>query len=104
VTFEMRTYTSAEGRMEDLLTRFRDHTVGLFAEHGIQSVGYWHPVNQDDVLVYVVQHDGDPAANWEAFRTDPRWLRARAASIENGEIVAGIESVYLKPTDFSPMS
>ncbi|GAA3315121.1 NIPSNAP family protein [Arthrobacter ramosus] len=103
MTFEMRTYTSTEGRMEDLLTRFRDHTLQLFTEHGIQSLGYWHPVDQDDVLVYLVQHEGDPEANWEAFRTDPRWLKARAASTENGEIVAGVESVYLKSTDFSPL-
>ena len=45
VCFELRVYHAAEGKMDALLTRFRDHTMALFARHGITSVGYWVPVD-----------------------------------------------------------
>ena len=39
--FELRTYTSPEGKLDDLKTRFRDHTLRIFENHGMKSVGYW---------------------------------------------------------------
>ena len=41
--FEMRTYYANEGKLDDLLTRFRDHTVALFEKHGMENVGYFVP-------------------------------------------------------------
>jgi len=41
--FELRTYTAAAGRLGALNARFRDHTLKLFARHGITNVGYWTP-------------------------------------------------------------
>ena len=41
--YELRTYTSPEGRLGDLQARFRNHTVKLFEKHGITSVGYFVP-------------------------------------------------------------
>ena len=38
--FELRTYTTHEGKLDALNARFRDHTVGLFKKHGIESIGY----------------------------------------------------------------
>jgi hypothetical protein len=104
LTFELRTYIAVEGKMEELLTRFREHTVGLFVEHGMRSVGYWRPVGEGNTLIYLLQHEGDPAANWESFRVDPRWIEVRRASETNGELTAGIVSVLLEPTDFSLLS
>ena len=37
--YELRTYTTNEGKLDNLHARFRDHTVGLFKKHGIESVG-----------------------------------------------------------------
>src|SRR4030095_2877663 len=39
--FELRTYKAASGKLEDLLARFRNHTVKLFAKHGMTQLGYW---------------------------------------------------------------
>jgi hypothetical protein len=33
-------YHAAEGKMDALLARFRDHKTKLFARHGITSVAY----------------------------------------------------------------
>ena len=32
--YELRTYTTNEGKLDNLNARFRDHTVGLFDKHG----------------------------------------------------------------------
>ena len=33
--FELRTYTTAEGKLPNLEARFRDHTMGIFERHGM---------------------------------------------------------------------
>lgn len=103
MTYELRTYTAVEGRMDDLLRRFRDHTLALFEQHGMTSIGYWTEASDPHVLVYLLRHEGAPRENWARFTADPAWVRAKAASVENGEIVAGVESVLLEPTDFSAL-
>jgi hypothetical protein len=101
VTFELRTYTATPGRLEDVVTRFRDHTVGLLARHGMESVGYWTATDRADTLIYVVRHTGDPETSWREFLHDRDWIDARDNSLVNGEIVENIDSVFMTPTDFS---
>lgn len=103
MTYELRTYTAVDGRMDDLLRRFRDHTVALFEQHGMTSVGYWIAASDPNVLVYVLRHEGAPDENWARFRADPAWVRAKAASVENGEIVESVEAMLMEPTDFSAL-
>jgi NIPSNAP len=104
MTFELRTYTATPGRLDDLVARFRDHTVALFDRHGMQSLGYWTATDKPDTLIYLLRHTGDPKDSWRAFQSDPEWIVAKKASVENGEIVANIQSVFLEPTDFSAIS
>ena len=104
MTFELRTYTATPGRLDDVLARFRDHTVALFTRHGIESVGYWTATDQPDTLIYVVRHTRDPKVSWREFQADPEWIDAKAKSLVDGEIVDHIDSVYLHPTDFSAIS
>jgi NIPSNAP len=104
MTFELRTYTSTPGRLDDVVARFRDHTVALLARHDIESLGYWTATDRPDTLIYIVRHSGDPESNWEAFRSDPDWIEAKANSVVNGEIVDNIDSVFMTPTDFSAIS
>ena len=37
--YELRIYEAAPGRMADLNARFRDHTLRIFANHGLDVVG-----------------------------------------------------------------
>ncbi|WP_104117036.1 NIPSNAP family protein [Arthrobacter sp. B1805] len=104
MTYELRTYTANPGRMDALMARFRDNTIDLFTEHNMRSLGYWTPVGTDDVLVYLLEHDGDPKANWAAFAADQRWIDAKAASEADGPLTATIESVLLDPTDLYPIA
>ncbi len=106
--FEMRTYYAMPGKMDALHSRFRDHTCKLFEKHGITIIGFWKPtdkVKAEDMMVYILAYPSKEAADksWKAFREDPTWLAARDASEKNGKIVAKVESVYLNPTDYSPI-
>ena len=106
--FELRTYTSPAGQLSALHTRFREHTMTLFERHGMTSIGYWTPqdsARHDNTLVYLLAYPSRQAARdaWAAFNADPEWQRVRAASEANGRIVEKVESVFLDPTDFSPM-
>jgi hypothetical protein len=106
--FELRTYTSPEGRLDDLLARFRDDTMRIFEKHGMHNVGYWVPVDAPasaNTLVYILAHDSRDAAtkSWAAFRADPEWKAVTDRTQANGPIVSNVQSVFLEATDFSPM-
>ena len=104
--FELRVYHAAEGKLPELLARFRDHTDTLFAKHGLKSVAYWTPVDdpqKNNTLIYILQHPSreDAAANWKAFQDDPDWKSVKAKSEENGPLTVKIDSTYMAYTDFS---
>ena len=107
--FEMRTYYTFEGRLPALNKRFREHTCDLFKKHGMENIGYWTPVNEKDgknnKLVYILAYPSLEAreASWKAFQADPEWKKAREASEADGKIVEKVESVFLNPTDYSPL-
>lgn len=106
--YELRTYTTNEGKLDDLNARFRDHTVGLFKKHGIESVGYWVPTDGEkskNTLIYVIKHKSRDAAaeSWKAFIADPEWQKVAKESQVDGQILAKRpESVYMELTDYSP--
>ena len=106
--FELRTYTAPEGRLNDLLARFRNDTMRIFEKHGMDNVGYWVPADapaSSNTLIYILAHDSRDAAtkSWAAFREDPEWLAVRERTQANGPITTNVQSVFLESTDFSPM-
>jgi hypothetical protein len=107
--FELRTYHTHPGRLGALHARFRDHTCGLFKKHGMELVGFWTPqVDQKgkgEILVYLLAFPSREAAaaSWQGFRDDPEWKAAKEASEKDGPIVKEVESVFLDPTDYSPI-
>ena len=110
--FEMRTYKAANGKLQDLHQRFRNHTTALFHKHGMTQIGYWSPQDESDgsadTLIYLLSHPSREAAQsaFTQFRADPQWIEAKAESEKNGSLTAavgGVKSVFLKATDFSPI-
>jgi hypothetical protein len=107
VVYELRIYHAAPGKLEELLARFRDHTVKLFARHGIKSVAYWTPVDEpqnSNTLIYILEHPSreEAAANWKSFQDDPEWKSVKEKSELNGKLTEKIDSTFLALTDFSP--
>jgi NIPSNAP protein len=108
--FELRTYHAAPGKLDALQARFVNHSLSLFAKHGLAVVGFWVARDADgqpgNDLVYLLAFPDSEAREqaWEAFRTDPDWLKARADSEADGPLLISLESVLLDPTSYSPMS
>jgi hypothetical protein len=106
--YELRTYTAADGKLDALKARFRDHTVTIFNKHQMKSIGYWVPQDaplSQNTLIYILEHPSREAAkaNWAAFGADPEWVKVKADSEVNGKLTTKVESVFVDPTDFSPI-
>jgi len=106
--YELRTYTAPEGKLGDLNARFRNHTLKIFERHGMKNVLYMTPQDAPDsqnTLIYVLEHQNREAAkkSWDAFRTDPEWVKVAKETTANGPITTKVVSVFADPTDYSPM-
>ena len=107
--FELRTYVAAPGKLDALLSRFRDHTTTLLEKHGITNIGYWVAADAErkptETLIFLLAYASREAAkeSWAAFHSDPRWSAVRAASEVDGLLVASVRLVSLDPTDFSQL-
>lgn len=108
-TFELRTYTASPGKLPNLLTRFRDHTLKLFEKHGMTNIGYWTTQEKDpsvqSKLVYILAHptEAEGKTHFDEFRKDPVWVKAKGESEKDGALTTKVESTYMKPTDYSPI-
>jgi hypothetical protein len=105
--YELRVYHTFEGKLDDLLRRFREHTTKLFEKHGIKNIAYWIPTEdplKGKTLIYIIAHPSREAAtaNWKAFGDDPEWKQVQSASEANGKIVEKVDSTFMTLTDFSP--
>jgi hypothetical protein len=104
--YELRVYHTLEGKLPDLLKRFREHTTKLFERHGMKNICYWVPTDEpakSNMLIYVLQHASREAAaaSWKAFQADPEWIEVRDKSEAAGKIVEKVDSTYMSKTDFS---
>lgn len=103
--YEMRIYQAAEGKLDALHARFRDHTLKLFEKHDITNVGYWVPVdNKENKLYFLLSYPSREARDksWKAFQADPAWQKAAKESEKDGKLVTGVVQEFLKTTDYSP--
>lgn len=107
--YELRTYTTNEGKLPELLKRFKDHTLKLFEKHGTTNLGYWTPLDKengaDNTLYVLLGHKSREAAeaSRKAFMADSEWLAIQKASEAGGKLLAKApEITYLKLTDYSP--
>ncbi len=113
--FELRTYTTAPGKLPALHARFRDHTIKLFEKHGMTNLAYWTvdkgqaDVDSANTLVYLLAHKSKAAreASFKEFGGDADWKAAKEASEKaaGGSLTVkdGVKFVLLKPTDYSPL-
>ena len=102
---EMRVYRCLPGRLPALLKRFENHTLKIWAKHGIKQAGFFTTLigESNQELTYFLAWDSlaDREKKWAVFQSDPDWIAARAKSEEDGQIVGNIVSQLLVPTAFS---
>ena len=94
------------------MTNWRSIAVGIVTVWvgaglaGLQSATTTAPAAlSENTLIYILAHDSREAAkkNWAAFSTDPVRKQVWADTEKDGPINMKVESVYLNPTDFSPI-
>jgi len=119
--YEMRVYYTYEGKFDDIISRFENHTTKLFDKHGFNNVGYWTTLKKDSLSFadkFIFQNDGKEALvyivsfkdmdtrdeSWDRFINDPEWISVFEESRKNGPIVREIEQVFLSPTIFSNLN
>ena len=105
--YELRVYHAADGKLDDLLARFRDHTNKIFAKHHMRSIAYWVPIQdpaKGNTLIYILEHPSREEAitNWKAFEDDDEWKAVKAKSEANGKLVDHVDSTYMALTPWSP--
>lgn len=103
--YELRIYRTLPGRLPNLLARFQNHTLRIWERHGIRQAGFWTTLvgNSSTDLTYLLawQSLAEREDKWPAFVADPEWLKVRAESEKDGQIVATISNQFLTPTAFS---
>ena len=106
--YELRIYYPAPGKLAALNARFRDHTLALFAKHGMRNVAYWNEQPTKDApegrVIYVLEYPSRAARDkaWEAFGRDPARQAVVARSEAGGKLVSKVDSVFMTLADYSP--
>jgi NIPSNAP len=104
--YELRVYVCASGRLPDLLDRFKIVVLPIWAELGIDPIGFWTtegPNRERDELVYLLRWNSDEErkTKMDAFLADPRWIQGRDKSEVSGKLVESLSTKLLRPTSFS---
>lgn len=101
----MRIYRCVPGRLPALLKRFETATLKLWEKHGIKQAGFFTTLigesNQELTYFLAWESLAEREKKWGGFMTDPDWMKARAESEADGQIVGNIVSQLLTPTAFS---
>ena len=105
---EVRRYTANPGKLDELVKRMRESETALFEKHGMKGVFYAVAAEAPDsqnTFLYVLSHASREAAkkSWDDFRNDAAWKSLRETSEANGALVAKVDSIFVAPTDFSPL-
>lgn len=104
--FELRTYHTSDGKLDDLNARFRDCATRLFEHHGITNVGFWTPTDANGSrIVFLLAYPSSQArdASWARLCTDPEWRKCRRETERDGKLVERIEQMTLVPTADCPV-
>jgi hypothetical protein len=103
---EIRTYVTPDKTgLDNLVTRMKSEA-GIFDRLGMKSVLYSvaaEAPQSDNTFIYILSHENREKAkeNWSRFGADDQWKALRSTAAPTGQIK--IQSVFINPTDFSPV-
>jgi hypothetical protein len=103
--YEQRVYDATPGKLPALLRRFESHTLAIWDRHGIRQAGFFTTMVGESYLrlTYFLAWESlaERESKWQAFVTDPEWIRVRDESEKDGPLLANISNQLLAPTAFS---
>ena len=104
---ELRIYHATPGKLPQLLKRFETITLKFWDKYGIRQVGFWTTMigeSNNDVYYILEWNDlNERVKNWDAFQSDPDWIKARAETEKDGPLTTHITNLILRPTSFSQL-
>ena len=104
---EVRIYHCLPGRLPALNERFTGTTLGFFDKYGIKQVGFWTTLigPSNHALTYMLSWESlaERESKWDAFQSDPDWIKKRTASEAEKSIVERVENYFLTPTAYSAL-
>ena len=103
---EIRTYVTPDRTGLDALVKRMSSESKIFDRLGMKSVGYFvaaEPPQSDNTFVYMLSHASREQAktNWSNFGADAEWKELRTTAAPTGQLK--IQSIFVSPTDFSPL-
>jgi hypothetical protein len=104
--YELRVYSSAEGKQSEVIDLISNAGVKFMAKHEIRLEAAWVPVDSADVRVITLVSHADKASSdaaWAAFQKDSEWQSALEQASKNGKAVKSFERVFLSTNDYSPL-
>ena len=108
--FELRMYTTVEGKRAELSDRFRDHTAAMFEQAGMENIGYWNAAPGDDTdnsFIYMLGYPSLEARDqmWRTLGENPEFQRIIVAAerSEDRKLVDTIDARMLVPTEYSAL-
>ena len=101
--YELRVYNCVPGRLPDLIRRFADHTIGLFAKHRIRHTELLTGVSDPNQLIYTILWDdmAEREQKFPALLDDPAWIKVRDASEANGALTSSVTQQFYELADFT---
>ena len=108
--YEMRRYDCVPGQIKNLNKLMDELAIPIFERLGMTLVGAWTPEVGDDenTLIYILAYEdmGARQKAWDAFWVDEEWVEGRVkyGEMAGGPIVAKSDSMFLKATDYSPLT
>ena len=104
--YELRVYDIVPGKLPAIIQRFDKVTMGYFAKHGLQVVGFWtDEIGTNNRLTYMLAFEDMAARDkaWGTFRTDQERLKLFEESERDGPLVSRVTNTIMRPTAFSPL-
>ena len=103
--YELRVYRCVPGRRPELLSRFQNQTLRIWAKHGIRQAGFWTTLigTSSQEIIYMLAWDSmaEREKRWGAFLADPEWVAVVAKTEKEGQLVENVSSQLLTPAAFS---
>ena len=103
---EIRTYVTPDRTgLDNLVKRMKDESK-IFDRLGMKGTLFSvavEPPQSENTFVYILAHESREKAkeNWTRFGADTEWQQLRKTAASPGQIK--VQSIFVSPTDFSPL-
>ncbi len=95
--YELRIYYVKKGKLKNINDRFANHTLSIFERHNMKVVDFWQDISEEKIY-YIMEYDNmdDRNKKFEEFAKDPEWIKVKADSEVDGNLLDKLESFFME--------